>query len=253
MKIVLSPAKSLDYESELPTDRATQPRFLDEAEILNNKLAEMSKDELRDLMDISQNLADLNYERYQKFSTPFNKENARPCIYAFDGSAFKELDAYTIDESKIDTLQNSLRILSGMYGVLRPLDLMQPYRLEMGTKLEINGHDRLYDFWGDSLTEALNDELEEDELFVNLASKEYFKSLQPDKLKVDIIEPKFKDFKNGDLKTIGFYAKKNRGTMSRYLIENEIDSYEGLLGFNGNDYSYSEEHTENKNEPVFIR
>lgn len=253
MKIVLSPAKSLDYESELPTDRATKPRFLDEAEILNNKLAEMSKDELRDLMDISQNLADLNYERYQKFSTPFNKENARPCIYAFDGSAFKELDAYTIDESKIDTLQNSLRILSGMYGVLRPLDLMQPYRLEMGTKLEINGHDRLYDFWGDSLTEALNDELEEDELFVNLASKEYFKSLQPDKLKVDVIEPKFKDFKNGDLKTIGFYAKKNRGTMSRYLIENEIDSYEGLLGFNGNDYSYSEEHTENKNEPVFIR
>ncbi|NIT62067.1 MAG: peroxide stress protein YaaA [Aliifodinibius sp.] len=253
MKIVISPAKSLDYESELPTDKATQPRFLEEAETLNNELAQKSKDELKDLMDISQDLADLNYERYQKFSTPFNKDNARPCIYAFDGSAYKELDAYTIDESHIDTLQDSLRILSGMYGILRPLDLMQPYRLEMGTKLQVNGHDRLYDFWGDSLTEALNEELEDDELFVNLASKEYFKALQPDKLKVDVIKPKFKDFKNGKLKTIGFYAKKNRGTMARYLIENEVSSYEGLLGFNGNDYSYSEEHTEDKTIPVFIR
>lgn len=253
MKIVISPAKSLDYESDLPTDKATQPRFLEKAEKLNNRLAEMSKDELKDLMDISQDLADLNYERYQKFSTPFNKDNARPCIYAFDGSAYKELDAYSIDESHLDTLQKSLRILSGMYGVLRPLDLMQPYRLEMGTKLSINGHDRLYEFWGDTLTEALNDELEDDELFVNLASKEYFKALNPDKLKVEVITPKFKDFKNGNLRTVGFYAKKNRGTMSRYLIENEVDSYEGLLGFNGNDYSYSEEHTKNKNEPVFVR
>lgn len=253
MKIVISPAKSLNYESDVPTDKATQPRFLDEAETLNNKLANMSKDELKELMDISQDLADLNYERYQKFSTPFNKDNARPCIYAFNGSAYKELDAYSIEDSHINTLQDSLRILSGMYGLLRPLDLMQPYRLEMGTKLEVNGYDRLYDFWGDSLTEALNEELEEDELFVNLASKEYFKALQPDKLKVDVVEPKFKDFKNGDLKVIGFYAKKNRGTMARYLIENEVDSYEGLLGFNGNDYSYSEEHTENKNKPVFVR
>lgn len=253
MKIVLSPAKSLDYESELPTDKATQPRFLDEAETLNNRLAAMSKDELKDLMDISQNLADLNYERYQAFSTPFNNDNARPCIYAFNGSAYKELDAYSIEEDHIDFLQESLRILSGMYGLLRPLDLMQPYRLEMGTKMQINGHDRLYDFWGDSLTEALNEELEDDELFVNLASKEYFKALNAGKIKVDVIEPKFKDFKNGDLKVIGFYAKKNRGTMTRYLVENEIDTYEGLLGFNGNDYNYSEEHTENRNEPVFVR
>jgi len=253
MKIVLSPAKTLDYESELPTKKATQPKFLDKAETLNDELAQMSKNELKDLMDISQDLADLNYERYQKFTTPFTKENARPCIYAFKGSAYKELDAYSIDESHIDKLQDSLRILSGMYGILRPLDLMQPYRLEMGTKMQVNGHDRLYDFWGDSLTEALNDELDGNELFVNLASKEYFKALQPDKLKVDVVKPKFKDYKNGDLKVIGFYAKKNRGTMTRYLIEHDIDSYEGLLGFNGNDYSYSEEHTEDKNEPVFIR
>lgn len=253
MKIVLSPAKSLDYESQLPTDKATQPRFLDEAETLNSELAEMSKDELKELMDISQNLVDLNYERYQKFSTPFTKDNARPCIYAFNGSAYKELDAYTIDKEHISFLQDSLRILSGMYGILRPLDLMQPYRLEMGTKLQINGHDRLYDFWGDNLTKSLNEELEDDELFVNLASKEYFKALDPDKLKVDVITPKFKDFKNGKLKTIGFYAKKNRGTMTRYLIKNKIDSYEELLGFNGNDYSYSEEHTQDKTQPVFIR
>ncbi|HLR26582.1 MAG TPA: peroxide stress protein YaaA [Fodinibius sp.] len=253
MKIVLSPAKSLDYDSELPTDQATQPRFLDKAERLNSELAQKSKDELKKLMDISQDLADLNYERYQKFSTPFTQENARPCIYAFDGSAYKELDAYTISDDKLDRLQNSLRILSGMYGLLRPLDLMQPYRLEMGTKMAVNGYDRLYDFWDDGLTEALNDELDDDELFVNLASKEYFKALQPDKLKVDVIKPKFKDFKDGDLKVIGFYAKKNRGTMTRYLVENEVDSYEGLLGFNGNDYRYSEEHTEDKQEPVFVR
>jgi len=253
MKIVLSPAKTLDYESELPTDRASQPRFLEEAETLNNKLAQLSKDELKKLMDISQNLADLNYERYQKFSTPFDKDNARPCIYTFNGSAFKELDAYSIDDAHLDKLQDSLRILSGMYGLLRPLDLMQPYRLEMSTKLHINGHDRLYDFWGNSLTEALNDELDDDELFVNLASKEYFKSLQPDELKVDIVTPKFKDFKNGDLKVIGYYAKKNRGTMTRYLVENEVDSYDGLLGFAGNDYRYSQEHTDDKLEPVFVR
>lgn len=253
MKIVISPAKSLEYERELPVDKATQPQFLEEAETLNNVLADKSKDEISDLMSISEKLTNLNYERYQKFSTPFTKNNARPCIYAFDGSAYKELDAYSIDDEHIDTLQDSLRILSGMYGLLRPLDLMQPYRLEMGTKLQVNGHDRLYDFWDGSLTEALNDELEDDELFVNLASKEYFKALQPEKLKVDVISPTFKDFKNGDLKVIGFYAKKNRGTMARYLIENEVDSYEGLLGFNGNDYSYSEKHTEDKNEPVFIR
>lgn len=253
MKIVISPAKSLDYERELPTDRATQPRFLEEAETLNNELAEMSKDELRELMDISQNLADLNYERYQKFSAPFNRDNARPCIYAFDGSAYKELDAYTIDDTHLDTLQNNLRILSGMYGILRPLDLMHPYRLEMGTRLEINGHDRLYDFWDDKLTEALNNELEEDELFVNLASKEYFKAINPDKLKANVISPVFKDFKNGSLKVIGFYAKKNRGTMARYLIENEVDTLEGLRGFNRNNYSFSEEHTEDEQEPVFIR
>jgi cytoplasmic iron level regulating protein YaaA (DUF328/UPF0246 family) len=253
MKIVLSPAKTLDYESELPTEKSSQPRFLDEAETLNNKLANKSKEELKDLMDISQNLADLNYERYQKFSTPFNDDNARPCIYAFDGSAYKELDAHTIDEEHIDFLQDSLRILSGMYGLLRPLDLMQPYRLEMGTKMQVNGHDRLYDFWDDSLTEALNDEMEGDELFVNLASKEYFKALDAKKLNADVIQPKFKDYKNGDLKVIGFNAKKNRGTMARYLIENEVDSYEGLLGFNGNDYSYSEEHTNDKSQPVFVR
>lgn len=253
MKIVLSPAKSLDYERELPVDKATQPKFLEEAETLNNVLADKSKDEIAELMDISEKLTNLNYERYQKFSTPFTKENARPCIYAFNGSAYKELDAYSIDDDHIDTLQHSLRILSGMYGLLRPLDLMQPYRLEMGTKLQVNGHDRLYDFWGDSLTDTLNDELEDDELFVNLASKEYFKALQPDKLKVKVISPVFKDFKNGDLKVIGFYAKKNRGTMTRYLVENEIDTYEGLLGFNDNDYSYSEKHTDKKTEPVFVR
>lgn len=251
MKIVISPAKSLDYERELPADEATQPRFLDEAEILNNKLAQKSKDEISDLMSLSQNLTDLNYERYQKFSTPFTEENARPCIYAFDGAVYKGLDAYSIPVSRIGRLQDSLRILSGMYGLLRPLDLMQPYRLEMGTRLSVNGHKNLYEFWGDSLTETLNEELREDELFINLASKEYFKAIQPEKLKTDIITPVFKDFKNGELKVISFYAKKARGQMVRYLVDNDIQTLEDIRGFNIDDYGYSETHTEN--EPVFVR
>lgn len=253
MKIVLSPAKSLDYESELPTDDATHPLFLEEAHALNNKLAQKSKSDLSDLMSISENLTALNYQRYQEFSVPFTKENARPAIYAFNGAAYKGLDAYTIPDTDVSLLQDRLRILSGMYGLLRPLDLMQPYRLEMGTKLSINGHDNLYEFWGDSLTEALNEELREDELFINLASKEYFKALQPEKLNTDIISPVFKDFKNGKLKIISFYAKKARGQMVRYLIDNKIETLDGLLGFDIDDYGFSEKYTEKDTEPVFIR
>ena len=253
MKIVVSPAKTLDYETKLPTNRATKPDFLDEAETLNKKLSRKTKKELGDLMSISEKLADLNYQRYHDFSTPFTKKNARPAVYAFAGDVYNGLDAYSISENKIDSLQNTLRILSGMYGVLKPLDLIQPYRLEMGTKLKIQKHKNLYEFWGSAITELLNKEMQDDELFINLASNEYFKVIKTKELKVPVVSPVFKDFKNGKLKVIAFFAKKARGSMVRYIIDKDIKTMNGIKGFDYDGYSYSEEYTENENEPVFIR
>lgn len=253
MKIVVSPAKSLDFESKLPTNRGTQPKFLDEAEQINAKLERQSKKAIGALMHISDKLAELNYQRYKDFKTPFTKSNARPAVYAFAGDVYQGLDAYTISEDKIDRLQDSLRILSGMYGILRPLDLMQPYRLEMGTNLKINRKKNLYEFWGDRITEALNDELEDDELFLNLASQEYFKVINTKKLKVPVIAPVFKDYKNGKLKIISFFAKKARGSITRYVIDNNINTLEGIKAFDLDGYAYSEQYTEKENEPVFVR
>lgn len=253
MKIVVSPAKTLDYKSKLPTTRATQPKFLEEAELINNKLERKSKKAISELMDISDKLAELNYQRYKEFSTPFTQANARPAVYAFAGDVYTGLDAYTIPSEKIDLMQDSLRILSGMYGILRPLDLMQPYRLEMGTKLAINRKKDLYAFWKKTLTEALNNELEDDELFLNLASVEYFSAIDEKKLKVPVIAPVFKDFKNGELKIISFFAKKARGSMSRFAIDNNVKKLDDLKAFNVEGYGFSEEYTEKDNEPVFIR
>ncbi len=254
MKIVVSPAKSLNFDDKLPTTRATQPQFLEEAKKLNSKLSNTTKKDIQTLMSISEKLADLNYQRYQDFTTPFTKKNARPAIYAFDGDVYTGLDAYTIPTDKLDRLQDTLRILSGLYGILRPLDLMQAYRLEMGTKLEYYSNDNLYEFWGDKLTESINKELADDELFVNLASQEYFKSINVDKLKVPVITPIFKDFKNGKLKIIAFYAKKARGSMVRYIIDKDVNNLDGLKGFDYDGYAYSEkESNPDKNEFVFTR
>lgn len=253
MKIVLSPAKTLDYKTKLPTSRATQPKFLEDAELINNKLERKSKKAISELMDISDKLAELNYQRYKEFNTPFTKSNARPAIYAFAGDVYTGLDAYTIPTEKIDLLQNSVRVLSGMYGILRPLDLIQPYRLEMGTKLPVNRKKDLHSFWKSKLTESLNDELEDDELFLNLASVEYFDSVNDKKLKVPVISPVFKDFKNGKLKIISFFAKKARGSMARFAIDTNAKTMDDIKAFNYDGYAFSEQETENENEPVFTR
>lgn len=253
MKIVVSPAKTLDYTSKLPTTRATQPKFLEEAEMINNKLERKSKQAISELMDISDKLAELNYQRYKDFNIPFTKDNARPAVYAFAGDVYTGLDAYSIPSEKIDLLQDSLRILSGMYGMLRPLDLMQPYRLEMGTKLSINRKKDLYGFWKNNLTQALNSELKDDELFLNLASVEYFSAIDAKKLKVPVIAPVFKDFKNGKLKIISFFAKKARGSMTRFAIDNNINTLDDVRAFNYEGYGFSEKYTEKESEPVFIR
>ena len=253
MKILLSPAKSLDFESKLPTEKTTYPIFLAEAEKLNAFLEKKSKQQLKDLMSISDNLAELNYQRYKSFTTPFNTENARPAIYAFSGDVYVGLDAYSIPKNKIDLLQDRVRILSGLYGVLKPLDLIQPYRLEMGTDLKVNTKKNLYEFWGNKITEVLNAELKENDIVLNLASNEYFKSVISKNLNGKLISPVFKDFKNGKLKIISFFAKKARGSMARFVIDNNVNSFEKLLKFDVDGYQFSKNETNNENKPVFIR
>jgi cytoplasmic iron level regulating protein YaaA (DUF328/UPF0246 family) len=213
----------------------------------------MTKDEIGELMSISDKLADLNYGRYQDFKESHTLQNSRPAIYMFDGDVYSGINAYTIPEDKIDTLQKSLRILSGMYGILRPLDLMQPYRLEMGTKLSIEQDKDLYAVWKEKVTKQLNSEMTEGELLVNLASQEYFKAVDTKTLKAKLISPVFKDFKNGKLKIISFYAKKARGSMVRYILDKDVETLEGIKGFNYDNYHFSEEYTEKEDEPVFIR
>lgn len=252
MKIVVSPAKSLEEERQVPANKHTQPQFFNEAIKLNNELKHLSKKELSELMKISDKLAALNYDRYQNFDDT-NQSRTRQAVYLFNGDVYDGLDAYTLPDEKHEQLQNTLRILSGMYGLLKPLDLMQPYRLEMGTKLPVDEHKNLYGFWKPKIAEALNQELAEDELFLNLASNEYFKAIDKKTLKVPIVSPVFKDFKNGKLKVISFYAKKARGAMVRYIVDHNITDLSGIKAFDYMDYNFSEQYTEEENQPVFIR
>jgi cytoplasmic iron level regulating protein YaaA (DUF328/UPF0246 family) len=238
MKLVISPAKSLNYESALPTTSSTDNIFLSEAQQLNRLLKKKSVKALSELMHISPNLGQLNYERNQEWSPPFTAENARPAIYAFSGDVYRGIDAYSIPVSKLDILQHSVRIISGLYGLLKPLDLMQPYRLEMGTKLSVGKSKNLYEFWRKKVTTALNEELEEGELFVNLASQEYFKAIDVKTLKVPVIHVDFKEFKNGQYKTIAIFAKLARGYMTRHIIDNVVETVEGLKTFSTDGYAF---------------
>lgn len=253
MKIVVSPAKSLEEERALPTDHGTNPQFFEEAVTINRKLAQMSKPDLAKLMKISDKLAELNYQRYQDFDETQTGDSARPAVYLYNGDVYKGLEPYTIAHDKLDDLQKQLRILTGMYGVLKPLDRIQPYRLEMGVKLAIQGCDNLYEFWRKKITATLNHEMTSDELLLNLASNEYFKAIDEKELKTPVISPVFKDFKNGKLKVISFYAKKARGAMVRYILDKNVSDLNGIKGFDYMNYRFSEQYTEKENEPVFIR
>ncbi len=252
MKLVLSPAKSLDFESELPTTLHTEPLFLKQSERLNKLLKKKSAKSLSKLMSISDALGQLNYERNQTWSLPFTSDNARPAVYAFSGDVYRGLDAYTIPQDKLDKLQQTVRILSGLYGVLKPTDLIQPYRLEMGTKFPVGVKKNLYEFWKKTVTDALNDELEDDELFLNLASNEYFKAIDKKALKVPVITANFKDFKNGEYKMISFFAKAARGMMARYIVDTNANTIDDIKGFNYEGYGFSEDMSSDT-ELVFIR
>ena len=252
MKLVISPAKSLDFERQLPTTKANQPQFLNQSERLNKILKKKSDKSLSKLMHISDALGQLNYERNQDWELPFTKDNARAAMYAFNGDVYRGLDAYTIPKEKIETAQNTIRILSGLYGVLKPLDLIQPYRLEMGTKLPVGKHKNLYEFWKKDITKALNNELEDGELFLNLASNEYFKAIDIKALKVPVINITFKEFKNGEYKIIAIFAKLARGLMARYIINTNAKTLDDVKGFNYEGYGFSNELSD-ENNLVFTR
>lgn len=252
---LLSPAKSLDFESEINTKIYTEPYFMQEAEVLVKKLKSASKKKVKELMSISDALAELNTERYKSWGgLKKPSERSRQALLAFTGDVYQGLNAKTLTEKDLTYAQSHLMILSGMYGALRPLDIMEPYRLEMGTSLKVGRADNLYQFWKDKPTDLLNQRLEEQgsNLVVNLASNEYFKVINKKKLNGELISPEFKDEKNGKYKIISFYAKKARGYMSRYIIENQIEDPKYLEGFDIAGYRFNGDMSKNGN-PVFTR
>ena len=253
--ILLSPAKSLDYESTLPTRKHSEPRMLDRAAELVVIMAEKTPGDLQSLMGISEDLAVLNVERFNDFETPFTPKNARPAVLAFDGDVYQGMGAGEFGERDFTEAQKTVRILSGLYGVLRPLDLMQPYRLEMGTKLSTDRGSSLYDYWGPSITEQLNADLAESpgpDGVVNLASNEYFGSIVTDELDGRLITPRFEDEKNGEYKVISFFAKRARGAMAGWLVRERVRTYSAIADFDGLGYAYDEERSTDT-EPVFTR
>lgn len=253
MKMIISPAKSLNFEATLPTQQFSDAIFLNEAERINKLLKKKSVRSIGKLMNISESLSALNWQRNQDFQLPFTPENARPAVYAFDGDVYTGLDAYSLKEAQLPLLQEKLRILSGLYGLLKPLDLIQAYRLEMGTKMSIGVKKNLPAFWKVKVTEQLNEEMKGEGYLLNLASNEYFAAVDLKALKAETITPQFKDFKDGKLKMISFFAKKARGMMARYVIDQNVESLDDLKGFSADGYQFSATHTEKALQPVFIR
>lgn len=256
MLMVISPAKTLDYESPLATKTHTQPVFQEDSRELIDQLKELEPHQVSNLMGISDKLGQLNAERFRNWHTPFSPDNARQAILAFKGDVYTGLDAESFNEQDFEFAQHHLRILSGLYGLLRPLDLMQPYRLEMGTKFENKRGKDLYAFWGEKLTRALNEELRQgphdEPVLVNLASNEYFRSVKTSTLDARIVTPQFKDWKNGQYKMISFYAKKARGMMCRYAIQNRITHADDLKKFDLGGYAFSADQS-NGDQWVFLR
>jgi len=254
MLILISPAKTLDYQSPLATKRFTLPELLDHSQQLIKDARKLTAPQIARLMSISDKLASLNATRFHDWQPDFTPENARQAILAFKGDVYTGLQAETFSEADFDFAQQHLRMLSGLYGVLRPLDLMQPYRLEMGIRFANTRGKDLYQFWGDIITDKLNEGLEaqNDRVVINLASDEYFKSVKTKKLTGEVIKPVFLDEKNGKFKVISFYAKKARGLMSRYIIENRLTTPEQLTAFNSDGYFFDKD-ASGSGELVFKR
>ena len=254
MLIVISPAKKLDFDTQPPTRRCTMPLFPDEAQDLVSRLKKLSAEDLSKLMGVSEKIAELNHRRYKEWRTPFTTSNARQAIWAFRGDVYKELGAGDFDRRDLEFAQKHLRMLSGLYGVLRPLDLIQAYRLEMGTKFAVRQGDDLYRFWGSKITDRLNRDLKSARCstLVNLASLEYFKSIRDADLDARVITPVFKERRNGEYKVISFLAKRARGSMSRYIIKHRVSSPDGIKKFTQQGYRYRKSLSDDANW-VFTR
>ena len=251
MKILISPAKSLDFQNNVETSYSSEPLFANKAKQINNILKELSAPDLGGLMSISPKLSDLNWLRNQDFQKNNSKE--KQAIFAFNGDVYEGIDANNISNSNHEKLQKTLRILSGLYGILKPFDKIKPYRLEMGTKIAINESINIYEFWKKDVTNSLLNEIQDKDIIVNLASNEYFSVIDSSLIRNKIVSPVFKDFKNGKLKIISFYAKKARGLMTRFLIDNDIQSSSDIESFNSSGYKFSSDETSNILEPVFVR
>ncbi len=252
MLVVVSPAKKLDFETPAPTKKFTQLTELERSKLLIDKLKKADAKTISSMMKLSDSLTELNMKRYKEFKTPFNLKNAKQAMFAFKGDTYVGLDAETMKKEDIEYAQDHLRILSGLYGLVSPLDLVQPYRLEMGTKFSADGAKNLYDFWSDTITGKLNKLLEKEETLVNLASKEYFTAINFKKLNGKVITPVFKEKKGDDFKIVSFFAKKARGMMSRYIIDNRIENAKDLLSFDVDGYKYNKKFS-TELEPVFTR
>lgn len=252
MLIIISPAKKLDFESTSPVDDFTNGPFLKESKQLIKVLKEKTPDDIKKLMKLSDTLAKLNCDRYQSFKAPFTLKNSKQAMFSFMGDTYKGLDALSLSKSDIKYAQKHLRILSGLYGCVAPLDLIQPYRLEMGTKLEVGSHTNLYKFWGSLITDELNTILKKEKYLINLASKEYFTSIDFSKLSGEVITPVFKEKKGDDYKIVGLFAKRARGMMSRYIIQNKISDLKDLQNFNETGYKFSKSQSSDS-QIVFLR
>ncbi|MFW5822582.1 MAG: peroxide stress protein YaaA [Tangfeifania sp.] len=254
MLIVISPAKSLDFETKPKTKEYTLPELVEDSEKLVEALKQMSPGHLSKLMGISKDLAELNFQRFQTWHLPFTPENAKQAVLTFSGEVFRGLDAGSLSVSTLKLAQKKLRILSGLYGVLKPLDLIQPYRLEMGTKLKCGGANNLYEFWNPQLSKKVREAVEASgsNVLVNLASNEYFKAIDTKVLQKEIITPEFRDMKNGYYKIIAVYAKKARGLMTRFILENDIRKVTDLQAFDMDGYNYNPRMSKS-NRPVFTR
>jgi cytoplasmic iron level regulating protein YaaA (DUF328/UPF0246 family) len=250
MHIIISPAKTLDMKQRQMKLKSTLCPFLNKSQSLVNSLSQLKSNDIQALMEVSPKIGELNANRFNEWRTPFTSSNAKAAIYAFKGDVYSEINADSLTDDQLEFTQRNLSILSGLYGLLRPLDLMQAYRLEMGTKISNKLGKNLYEFWGDQLTNELN--LREQVWLINLASNEYFKSIRVAKLNAKVIQPIFKDEKNGVLKIIGIYAKKARGMMCRFAIENNIQNPEELKSFNLGGYSFIAS-ISSDNEWVFTR
>jgi len=254
MLIVVSPAKKLDYDTPAKTKQNTTPDFLEHSQILIDRLRQFSAVDIAELMHLSMKLAELNFDRYEGWQLPLSTDNAKQAMFAFKGDVYTGLDAESFSAADIKFAQKHFRMLSGLYGLLRPLDLMYPYRLEMGTRLDNERGKNLYEFWGNIITDAINKQLKasKSEHLINLASNEYFKSVKTKEINAEIITPAFKEYKNGEYKMIGIYAKKARGLLSRYIIQNQLSDPEDIKNFDLDGYKFNSKVSKGNNW-VFTR